>query len=415
MMKQLQIGMFCRDTRANVAMIFALGAPMLIGAAAFSVETSYDYWKHTHLQAVADSAAYAGALELRSGASDSAVEAAAKKAATENGWVESGNTIEVNTPPTSGSHTDAQAVEVKISEKVPRFFTAFFISTPVIAKSRSVAVYQDGSDACILALDKTAAKAIDISGSGAVTLDGCDVASNSNDKDESLYAWGSSTLSADCVRASGGIKSKGNITLTGCSGLVSNAPRLGDPFKDLEAPDTGSSRTVPQGNGKSTDPPLQPGHYSDGMDLKGDVKLAPGTYYVSGGNFTVEGGANVTGTGVTIYLADGSNVDVRGNATVTMSAPTGEDDPMRGVLFFGDRDGDGENKFNGNAAMHLTGNLYFPTQQVTYQGNYSGNDGCTFVVADMVKITGSTKLGVKCPKDPDMPRPKSFNLVKIVE
>jgi hypothetical protein len=95
-----------------------------------------------------------------------------------------------------------------------------------------------------------------------------------------------------------------------------------------------------------------------------------------------------------------------------MSAPTSGD--YNGILFYGDRDGDGENKFNGNAAMHLTGNLYFPSQQVTYQGNYSGNDGCTFVVADMVKITGSTKLGVQCPSD-DMPRPKSFNLVKIVE
>jgi hypothetical protein len=412
MTKQLKIGLFFPDTRANVAMIFALGAPMLVGAAALSVETSYDYWKHTHLQAVADSAAYAGALELRSGASDSAVEDAAKKAATENGWVESGNTIEVNTPPTSGAHTNAQAVEVKISEKVPRFFTAFFVSSPVIAKSRSVAVYQDGSDACILALDKTAAKAIDISGSGAVTLDGCDVASNSNNKDESLYAWGSSTLSADCVRASGGIKSKGNITLTGCSGPVSNAPRLGDPFKDLEAPASkGTSRTDTSKANKNTT--LDPGYYSGGMSLKGNVTLNPGTYYVEGG-FTVNSNAVVTGAGVTIYLAPGANVTVNGTPTITMSAPNDANNPYNGILFYGDRDGDGENKFNGNAAMHLTGNLYFPSQQVTYQGNYSGNDGCTFVVADLVKISGSTKLGVKCPSN-DMPRPKSFNLVKIVE
>lgn len=411
---QLKIGSFIRERDANVAMMFALGMPMLVGAAAFTVETSYDYWKHTNLQAIADAAAYAGALESRSGASESDIEAAAIKAATENGWLEDGNTIEVNTPPTSGAHTSDQAVEVKITENVPRFFTAVFNSTPLIAKARSVAVFEDDSDACILALNKTEAQAVYVSGSGAVTLDGCDVASNSNAKDDSMYVWGSSTLSADCIRASGGIKHKGNITVTDCSGPVSNAPRLPDPFKDLEAPEPGLSRTIPKVNGNETPPPLEPGHYSNGMDLKGNVTLKPGTYYVSGGDFLVNGGANVTGSGVTIYLAEGSNADVRGNATVTLSAPTGENDPNRGILFFGDRDDDGENKFNGNASMHLTGNLYFPTQKVVYQGSYSGNDGCTFIVADIVEITGATKLGVKCPSD-DTPRPKSFSLVKIVE
>ena len=407
---QLKIGSFCRDTRANVAMVFALGTPALIGAAAFAVETSFDYWKHTHLQAVADAAAYAGALESRTGASESAVEAAALKAATDNGWAEDGNTIEVNTPPTSGTHTTEQAVEVKISEEVPRFFTAIFRSTPVVARARSVAVYEDDSDACILALHKTAPQAVYVSGNGTVKLDGCDVASNSNAKDDSLYVWGSGNLSADCVRASGGIKSKGNVTVTGCSGPVSNAPRLPDPFKDLEAPASkGASRTDTSKSNESTT--LEPGYYASGMSLKGDVTLKAGTYFVDG-DFLVNGNTTVTGAGVTIFLAEGSNVDVRGDTTLNMSAPTSGD--YNGILFFGDRDGDGENKFNGNASMHLTGNLYFPTQKVTYQGSYSGNDGCTFIVANLVEITGATKLGVKCKSD-DTPRPKVYSLVRIVE
>ena len=408
---QLKIASFLQDSRANVAMVFALGTPALIGAAAFSVESSYDYWKHTHLQAVADAAAYAGALENRTGASQSTIEAAAIKAATDNGWAEDGNTIEVNTPPTSGSHTTAQAVEVKISENVPRFFSAIFNSTPVIAKARSVAVYQDDSDACILALDKTAEQAVYVSGSGAVNLDGCDVASNSNAKEDSLYVWGSGSLSADCVRASGGIKTKnGAITVTGCSGPVSNAPRLPDPFKDLEAPASkGLSKTDTSKASQTTS--LDPGYYSNGMDLKGDVTLKPGNYYVESG-FKVNSNATVTGSGVFIYLAPGANVDVNGTANITLSAQTSGD--YNGILFYGDREGDGDNKFNGNAAMHLTGNLYFPTQKVTYQGNYSGHDGCTFIVADTVEISGSTKLGVKCPSD-DTPRPKAFTLVRIVE
>ncbi|TIY10354.1 MAG: hypothetical protein E5V16_12455, partial [Mesorhizobium sp.] len=49
----------CLGTSGNVAIIFALSLPIVVGGAGLGVETSYWYYSSLKLQAVADAAAYA--------------------------------------------------------------------------------------------------------------------------------------------------------------------------------------------------------------------------------------------------------------------------------------------------------------------------------------------------------------------
>ncbi|RVB58875.1 hypothetical protein EN906_32655, partial [Mesorhizobium sp. M7A.F.Ca.CA.004.06.1.1] len=70
-----------RSTGANVATIFALTLPVVVGAAGFGVETSYWYYNSLRLQATADAAAYAGALEQISGSDKPTIVAAATQSA----------------------------------------------------------------------------------------------------------------------------------------------------------------------------------------------------------------------------------------------------------------------------------------------------------------------------------------------
>jgi hypothetical protein len=130
------------------------------------------------------------------------------------------------------------------------------------------------------------------------------------------------------------------------------------------------------------------------MDLSGTVNMAAGTYYVSGGDFKVNSNATVSGSGVTIYMAAGTNVTMNGNATVDLAAPTSG--TYSGILFFGARNGTGNNNFNGTASSHLTGDLYFASESVSYLGNFSGQNGCTQIVADTVTWTGNSTIGVNC-------------------
>ena len=52
--------------------------------------------------------------------------------------------------------------------------------------------------------------------------------------------------------------------------------------------------------------------------------------------------------------------------------------------------------FNGTADSSLTGTLYFPSQTVAYKGNFSGQSGCTQVVAGIVQWTGNASVNVDC-------------------
>src|SRR3954452_12219553 len=85
-------------TRGNIAVIFALTLPIVVGGAGLGVETSYWYYSSLKLQAVADAAAYAGALEKISGSDKPTIISAATLSAATNHFDPSTGTIQVFTP-----------------------------------------------------------------------------------------------------------------------------------------------------------------------------------------------------------------------------------------------------------------------------------------------------------------------------
>ena len=94
---QLFFRRFCGGKGGNVATIFALTLPVVVGGAGLGVETSYWYYSSLKLQAIADAAAYASALEKVAGSDIAAITAAATSSAASNGL--GGGTSVVNTPP----------------------------------------------------------------------------------------------------------------------------------------------------------------------------------------------------------------------------------------------------------------------------------------------------------------------------
>ncbi|WP_336618905.1 TadE/TadG family type IV pilus assembly protein [Mesorhizobium sp. WSM4962] len=376
-----------RDTAGNVAVIFALTLPIVVGGAGLGVETSYWYYSSLKLQATADAAAYAGALEKVAGSSTAAITTAATQSATDNGLANV--TITVHTPPTSGSHMTNKAVEVILNQSLDRMFTAIFSESKVPERTRAVALITDASKACVLALNPSAYQAALFSGNTSVKLTGCSVMSNSAQAD-AVKVQGSAALQADCLIAVGGV-SLGNPVTTVCKSPITQALPASDPFSNLPAPAAGNPcKTV---NGSKTSQTLQPGTYCSGMDLKGNVTLQPGTYVVQG-SLKINANAAVSGTGVTIFMSGSNTVSMNGNATVT-SAPTSG--TYSGVLFYGDRTGTSTSStFNGTASSLLTDAIYFPKQQVNYLGNFSGSGGWTQVVADKIQWSGSTTIKQNC-------------------
>ncbi|MEZ2332589.1 pilus assembly protein TadG-related protein [Mesorhizobium sp. RCC_202] len=381
-------GRFREGVCGNVATIFALTLPVVVGGAGLGVETSYWYYSSLKLQSTADAAAYAGALEKVQGSDTAAITAAATSSAASNGL--GAGAIVVNTPPTSGPNTAKKAVEVILNQSLDRMFTSIFTQTKVPEQARAVALITDASKACDLALNPSASQAMLFSGSTSVKLNGCVVMANSIAND-ALKVQGSAGLQADCLISAGGVVLNNPVT-TVCKSPITQALPAADPFASLPPPAAGNPcKSV---NGNKTSQTLQPGTYCSGMSLNGNVTLQPGVYVVQGG-MKVNANAVVSGSGVTIFMAGSNTVSMNGNATVTLSAPTSG--TYSGVLFYGDRTGTAaQSTFNGTADSLLTGAIYFPRQQVNYLGNFSGVNGCTQVVADTIQWSGNSTINQDC-------------------
>lgn len=377
---------FWKSKRGNIAVMAALTMPVIIGGAGLGVETGYWYYEQLRLQQAADAAAYAAALEQRAGSGEDATLAKAIAMATENGFDDDEGDLVITTP--SVLETDeTNSVDAELTRELPRGFTALFGNEPIRIRVKASAAYSTAGNACVLALDKSASPAISFTGSSGAEMQGCVVMSNSI-ADESVSVEGNAEVQAPCVMSVGGanVADSASLELTECSTISTGQPPVADPYKDVPYPPTG---TCTAGGGVNT-----PGCYTGNITLNGNI--ASGIYIIKGGTLKINSNAVVNGTNVTFVLLDGATADFNGTATINLSAPT--TGTYKGLLMMGSRTSGagGISKFNGTPSSHLTGALYFPKQQVEYNGNFTGNGGCTQIVAATVSWGGNTHFNVNC-------------------
>lgn len=398
---------FLSDRTGNIATIFALSAPLVLGGAAFGVETGTWYFEQVKLQQMADTAAYAAAVDNRAGKTSTVMLASAKSAATDNGFDSSSDSLTLNTPPTTGSNKNTNSSEVLLTRTEQRFFTQFFDTSAVVLKARAVATYVSSANACILALDPSASQAVYFSGSSTIKLVGCNVMADSI-SGSSIYSQGATTVSVPCLMTAGDVSINAAVSQTACTSSMTQLAPVADPFRTVTEPTVSGNCQNSNGN------TLQPGRYCNGLSLNGSVNLKPGTYIIDGGTLKANGNAVITGSGVTFYLANNAQVSFNGNATLTLTPPTSG--TYSGMLFFGSRSNSTATSItlNGSAASTMTGAIYFPNQTVSYIGDFQGANGCTQVVARIVQWSGNSNLAVDCSAYGMSPLPVG-GVVKLVE
>lgn len=378
---------FRKDARGNIGVLAALTLSLVAAGAGFGVEAGYWFYDTTRMQQAADAAAYAATAELRSGAGHAQMLAAAQAAAQSNGVAINVDQIQMTSPAPVDGAASENAVSVLIERTEQRMFSALFTDAPMIVRARSTAAFAIASDTCILALDRAASQAINFAGNTTANFTGCVVMANSMASD-AVHSQGSSVVNAPCAVSVGGADVTAAFNLS-CGSVVTSAPPAADPFRSVPEPSV--SGACKNGSGRN----LDPGRYCGGMTLKNNVNLAPGVYVIDGGSLRINANANLVGSGVTIFLANDAGLDINGNATLTLSAPTSGD--YRGVLFMGSRsNSDVGVTLNGAASSLMTGAVYFPKQHVSYLGNFSGQRGCTQVVAKTISWSGNATLNVDC-------------------
>jgi Flp pilus assembly protein TadG len=403
------IGFFKRlfnNRRGNALVITGAALPLIIGSAGIATDTiQWVLWKR-QLQRVADSAAEAGAYAKVAGAtldncstiSSAAYTAPVAYDAKKNDYLPQTPTCTASNPPSTGSYTgDSNAVQVTVSLQRSLSFSSIFLSTaPTITATATATIVPSGKY-CVVSLESGSTTGIDATGSTNVSL-GCGMITNSTSLSAAV-ATGSSSVTATPIAAVGGIPSS---THWGTGTVL-------QPFTIAEAdPFIGVTPTAPSGtcNGSVTVQPsatatLSPGCYSS-LDLKGNVTLSPGTYYIDGGNVNINSGANVTCSGCTIVLSNSSSnsigsITLNGGATMNMTAP--DTGTYAGILFYQDRRAGSDNNItiNGNSSSTFQGAFYFPKADLTFNGTTGMSTNCMQLVAKDVQFTGNSTISNTCP------------------
>ena len=394
-----------RQRCGQTFLLVSIALVVLLGMAALAVDVG-DLWTTRRLmQSAADAGAVAGADEIAIGGSSTAITAAAKDAASHNGFADGGTrpgtsntiTVAVHNPPTSGPFAaNSNAVEVDVSQSQPTYFMKVLGWQAVPVSTAAVAVTL-GSGSCIYSLDPSVSGAVDVGGTASVSS-ACGLYVNS-DSSSALIVHGGGAITAPLVGVVGGTTIAGGGSSPPSTGIA----QFGDPLAYIPAP-TFSPCT--KFSGQKLSGPQSPQTYCGGIQITGGntVTFSPGLYVIDGGGIQINSGT-VSGSDVTFYLT-GTNgngnsgyggLTINSNATVNLSSPcTSSGGSIAGMLFFQDRSitatANNGSTINGGAGSTFGGAIYFPTTSLSYAGNTTANM-FTLLVSDTLSFLGNSTVG----------------------
>jgi len=398
---------FLLESSGNYVILTGLLTPVLLGLVGLGTEDGVWLYTHQTMQSAADAAAFSAAENysingagLSLSGSSSSLTTETNAIAAQYGFVngKSGVTVTLNLPATSGSYKGvANAVEVIITQVQPRLFSKLWNRNNVTITARAVAL-SNAAQGCVLALDPSASSAALASGSTTVNLNNCDLDDDSGSA-TALNGNGSALVNTRQANIVGGTTGTGNFHAS--AGIVTGSSVIPDPYAGVSFPSfSGCDQTNLSIKTKKT---IDPGVYCKGMTFNSgaDVTFNPGVYYVDRGTFTVNGGASLHGTGVTIVLTSstGSNyadVKLTGGSTLNLTAPnTGA---LSGIVFFGDRNAPKGTsyKFNGDSGQIYGGAVYLPQGDVQWAGGTGTSTNCTQIIGDTITFTGNSDVAVNC-------------------
>ena len=405
-----------RDRHGNALVIAAAALPLVLGSAGLASDTiEWALWKR-QIQRAADSAALAGVYAKIQGASYST---AVNNDLTNNNHVGITTTVTPNSPPPSGAYSgDANAVRVTLAVQKQLSFSSLFIAAaPTITASATATIVPSGQY-CVISLENTAVTGITASGNADVNM-GCGMITNSTSMTAAV-ATGSSTVVASPIAAVGGIAASNNWA----AGTVLEpfSVAQADPFLSVPPPtfptgncpnlsvNSNQTKTVAASDANTTG--LPSGTYCFGnMTLNGTVTLpSNSTLILDAGSLSIGAQAHVNCTNCTFVLSSRTaatnaasigNVDMNGGAQLNLTASNSG--TYSGLLIYQDRravNGNNANqssKVNGNSSSFLQGALYFPNQQVTFNGTAGMSTNCLQLVARKVLYSGNMHISNSCP------------------
>lgn len=393
-----------RDRRGNVIVIAAACLPLVVGCAGLATDTiQWALWKR-QLQRAADSGAISGAYDRSaSGTQGTATDAVAHDLTLNLHTPFSVLTgyPQVTFPADSGSSTNQVKVVLAVQQKLP-FSAIFMTQVPVITATSTAATVPGTGEYCVVALENNAAKTgITIGGNAKISMD-CGMISNSPAANSALSNGNSSAVKATVIAAVGGVQASNQWSVDSYQPYSS---AIVDPYANVPVPTPTGCTNFPSTNDLDFTNTL--GHakgqfvcYKSDMRIQGNVKLGSATYVLDAASIKMSStSASLSCDGCTIILTSSTaatnpgsigSVSISGGSVNLKAAQTGT---YAGMILYQDRrapdSASANNIINGNSGSVVQGTLYFPGQELTFNGNGTSAATCTQFVTRRIIFSGN--------------------------
>ncbi len=417
-----QLRSIYRSKEGSVAIQIALLIPVLIGFGALATDIGFVYFKQRQMQSAADVAAFSAAKAQTAGY-PAPFRAEAYAVAGSNGFVNGSNgvTVTVNNPavsPPASAVSAANPSTIQVIIRQPQTLLLVRAACSLIPGSTCSGTFNVTAQAvanasassctdncgCILQTDANASTGLDMSNGVNVDLTECSVSVNATGS-KALSVVGGARLDAALVSVAGGVSINNGARINGQGSCTLNCSQhtsksVSDPYAGQAMPASSGPHFPTATYGQGGTFHLSPGFWTGNVSIANGatVTINPGVYFVKNGDFSVGGGASLSGTGVTIVLASKTGaVTIDNGAKVDLTAPISG--ATAGISLFGSRlaNESNTNTFAGGTDINITGALYFPTQTVNFSNGTKSS--CTQLIAGKIKIVGGTKLrSTNCPE-----------------
>lgn len=388
--------------------ITMLGMLMMVGLA---IDAGQLYSARRAMQEAVDAAAYAGAVAIYQGGTQTDAFAAATADATRNGFTNGVNGVTLTVQqPTTIPYNTSHYVQVTISQQVRTSLVPAEAGITQVNASAISGAEPLNNRYAIMALDRSAtAGALTVGSNAHLTLNGGGVLVNSSAAVAATNATPSSqwsvTCSANCaIDINGGTTSAWPPASGSFLGARTGQPQQADPFAGYPKPSTTGLNLNRSGFGPSSNT-LGSGIYTSTIQNKA---LCHGVYILRGGG--LGGGIDIDTTStdpITGDRCDGqvfifnttstypstggtcSGLTVNGNHDITLNAMSSG--TYQGLLFYQDSACTAALSFGGSSFnLYTTGTIYLPNAQFKLSVTGAGQIGGGQIVAKTLDLGNGT-------------------------
>ena len=376
---------FWFNQNGNVAVMFSLAAIPLVLGIGIAVDYSTSLNKNQTLQTLADAAAIGAAREMSlANTTTSQIETVAQQIVT----LKSDSAGAV---PTVNVTVDSVGASVEVSLQqnwMPKFMGLITGGQQTVNASATAQLAGTGK-ICVIGLEKTLNRTIQLKKSAQLTGNDCGVYSNSTNSD-SIRVDANARITASMICSAGGATGAGPSFSPYAS---TDCPPVPDPLIDRAPPAVGLcdhsdfEATVPM--------TVTPGVYCGGLLVTDvDVTFEPGIYIIKDGSLQVAAMGSITGENVGVYFTGDAGLNFGPNSSVSLTAP--KDGEMAGLLFYQDRNSTsaGSYRITSNDARVLLGTIYLSKSTLIIDANAPVGDqsAYTAIVARKLVLDAGPNL-----------------------